>query len=173
MSYTLEEKLERLHEMKREPFARCSIEQLGATMDPAESWSALVEQHIYAEIIDVYLRNYVAPGEENRCPFCGVGFFGWGLVHGEGNCSCGWPATLYHRIRDRREDGDLLCDDADCGRRRDEHVPTEGVYGRVELRCPEQGEDFPQKFQPPLIVGFTRLLWAHPYSVHLRPRKGQ
>ncbi len=33
--------------------------------------------------------------------------FEWGLVHGSGHCrNCGWPATLYHRIRDA--EGEIL-----------------------------------------------------------------
>lgn len=31
----------------------------------------------------------------------GSGGFRWGLAHGEGNCSkCGWPARMYHFIKD-------------------------------------------------------------------------
>lgn len=37
----------------------------------------------------------------------GDGGFTWGLVHGEGHCrSCGWPARLYHFIKD--SDGEEL-----------------------------------------------------------------
>jgi hypothetical protein len=39
-----------------------------------------------------------------RCLACGeplagmLGHFSWGLAHGEGACSCGWPARAYHYI---------------------------------------------------------------------------
>ena len=35
-------------------------------------------------------------------PQCGLtGYFRWGIVHGEGNCTeCGWPARAYHEIVD-------------------------------------------------------------------------
>ena len=61
--------------------------------------------------LDDYFRQYAALG--SPCPGCGSKVFGsnfaesllatfrWGLVHGEGACcKCGWPATLYHFIKD-------------------------------------------------------------------------
>lgn len=39
--------------------------------------------------------------------FLGEAGFTWGLVHGEGHCRhCGWPARLYHFIKD--ENGEDL-----------------------------------------------------------------
>ena len=41
-----------------------------------------------------------------RCLKCGTpqggifGAFSWGIAHGEGACSCGWPARAYHSITD-------------------------------------------------------------------------
>lgn len=171
MSYTAEEKAERLLEMKRQPFRRCSIDRIGGTMDPPESWVELIEVHIHAEIVDRYLRGFVDPEEKAPCPFCRSTIsFSWGLVHGQGNCHCGWPGTLYHYVHDSRPDGDLLCLRENCGKRRDEHVEntvhTEQGE-QVELGCPGFKHRF-DTFKPPLIVRFTRLLWVHPYDVHMR-----
>ena len=47
------------------------------------------------EMVEEHLSHYV----NDDCPNCGHGMFGWGLVHGEGACSCGWPGTMYHFIR--------------------------------------------------------------------------
>lgn len=164
MTHTLKEKAEHLDALKRKPFARCSIERLGATMDPPETWADLIEQHVFTEQIDRYLKGFVAPSGKGPCPSCGSTIsFSWGLAHGQGNCWCEWPGTLYHYVYDDREDGDLLCSREKCGRRRDEHV---------ELRCPDDDSAFAE-WKPPLVVGFTRLLWAHPYSVHLRRRNAE
>lgn len=188
MTYALEERAEQLAEMKRQPFPRASIARLGGTMDPAESWSELIEQHIYAEIIDRYLRDFVDPGDKAPCPFCGSTIsFSWGLVHGQGNCRCGWPGTLYHRVYDNREIEELICATPECGVPRGVHIAKPvryvvqaAVHGageetRIELRCPITAglESGALQFKPPLIVGFTRVLWSHPYGVHLRGRNGQ
>jgi hypothetical protein len=63
------------------------------------------------EDLAVYLNHYAKPkpkkegwfGEAPPCLVCdAVNSFEWGLVHGEGRCAeCGWPATLYHFIKDR------------------------------------------------------------------------
>lgn len=60
-----------------------------------------------------YLRDFAKPPATEAgnllssgptCLKCGkaqagfLGSFRWGLVHGEGSCSCGWPARAYHRI---------------------------------------------------------------------------
>jgi hypothetical protein len=174
VSLGLEERLERLAEMKRQPFPRCSIVSLGATMDPADSWAEFVEQFVYAEIVDRYLRNFVDPGDRAACPCCHSTIaFSWGIVHGQGWCSCGWPGTMYHYVDDDREDGDLLCAREVCGRRRADHVPTHvalvrdgASVDRVELRCPVEDGPFSHEYKPPPILRFTRLLWAHPYTVH-------
>lgn len=47
------------------------------------------------EMVEEHLSHYV----NDDCPGCGRGMFGWGLAHGEGACSCGWPGTMYHFIR--------------------------------------------------------------------------
>lgn len=75
----------------------------------------------FAEDLTAYLHHFAAPnGEGHPCLRCSEpmvgssadsmlvamgmtrGGFEWGLVHGHGHCRCcGWPATLYHFIKDR------------------------------------------------------------------------
>lgn len=147
----------------------------------------------HASIINAYLHHFV-PGD---CPSCGYGAFGWGIAHGSGSCSCGWPGTLYHYIVDDRELDDLVCSAtcngfAVCDRRRGEHLVHEyrvygektGAHERQELRCPspitppdlvasyarEGSLPFTSRYHAPEIVRFTAMLWAHPYDVHKRSR---
>ncbi len=48
---------------------------------------------------------FTDPGEEGGCLNCGrqqsglLGAFSWGIIHGEGTCSCGWPARAYHFVK--------------------------------------------------------------------------
>lgn len=69
------------------------------------------------EDFDAYLKHFAAPkreGEDNHlcdgwpCVACGAKHsFAWGIAHGSGHCTtCGWPATLYHFVKDR--DGEEL-----------------------------------------------------------------
>lgn len=195
---TRDELSERIQDLKHLDHPRCSIARLGATMDPAESWAGLIEQDIYARLIDDYLKQFAVPVEGelgsswNECPACGAaGSFSWGIAHGSGSCSCGWPGTLYHYyIHDRRDDPALICSATVNGHRvceatRGEHIPKEqhwhsqdGSSGiRMILRCPApvvppglRAEYFTADYRPPKIISFVRLLWAHPYSVHLRTR---
>jgi len=66
-----------------------------------------------------YLCKFATRGkEELKCLRCGSqqegvrvvllgGGFTWGLAHGEGHCSkCGWPARMYHEIRN--PEGELV-----------------------------------------------------------------
>lgn len=78
----------------------------------------------FSEDLNAYLAAFAAPtkkDETNLCFHCGEAFngglaqqlfgnggFEWGLTHGDGYCKCcGWPARLYHFIRDRHGD-DLI-----------------------------------------------------------------
>lgn len=49
-----------------------------------------------------YGNKFAEPLPDGKCLCCGVrGAFTWGLTHGEGYCHyCGWPARLYHFIKD-------------------------------------------------------------------------
>lgn len=51
---------------------------------------------------NAHLRHYAAPNKEQECAACGTRYsFQWGLQYGEGHCyECGWPATLYHFVKD-------------------------------------------------------------------------
>ena len=63
--------------------------------------------------IRAYFSNFVAPipspNGRGACVHCGTEWiFTWGLAHGAGHCTtCGWPARLYHFIKDRNG-ADLL-----------------------------------------------------------------
>lgn len=75
------------------------------------------------EDLRAYFHHFAAPGGEGHsCLRCEAplmqsmihqlmgerGGFEWGLAHGHGHCRCcGWPATLYHFIKDRHGN-DLL-----------------------------------------------------------------
>jgi hypothetical protein len=54
--------------------------------------------------VAAYTKKFAKPSEGRPCLACGASYggFTWGLTHGHGHCSnCGWPATLYHYIKDR------------------------------------------------------------------------
>jgi hypothetical protein len=59
----------------------------------------------FREDIEAYTKRFAKPsGKDRPCLGCGefMGGFTWGLAHGHGYCTnCGWPATLYHFIKDR------------------------------------------------------------------------
>ncbi len=78
--------------------AHADIEDIGLRLEadaPAE----------LAEDLRAYVRRFAKPEDARRlCLACGApcGGFVWGLVHGLGHChDCGWPARLYHFIKDR------------------------------------------------------------------------
>ena len=58
--------------------------------------------------MNAYLADFAKP-DEFRCVNCdkklvgglvdqliGEATFRWGLVHGQGHCTCGWPVVMYH-----------------------------------------------------------------------------
>lgn len=167
---------ERLAELKRTDVPRCSVERLAATMDPVGDWEALIAQEAARRALDAHLRHYAwfVDGEGGAlCPGCATrGFFGWGIVHGAGSCSCGWPGRMYHFIPDPAPDDATLC--RNCDQPRSAHE-----LGRVEQAgetliagiraCPgqEDPEVWQLLFEPVDVARFTRLLWAHPYEVSL------
>ena len=78
---------------------------------------ATVKQHDNPAVLklNAYLHGFakpIMPGNKCLCcerPLAGTlvdqllsdGGFEWGLVHGQGHCrKCGWPATMYHFIKD-------------------------------------------------------------------------
>lgn len=117
------------------PISQAKIEELRSSVAHAtfNDIDAEVKEGGDPKLIEdmtAYLHKFAArklgddgrPLAGNPCICCGydlcggmVGFlmgskggFKWGLAHGEGYCSeCGWPARLYHFVKDR--DGkDLL-----------------------------------------------------------------
>jgi len=86
-----------------------------------ESIGATIKENADPEVIEdlrAYLHAFAAPKMPGhlclRCeePLVGdsllqaigmkKGGFEWGIAHGHGHCrNCGWPATLYHFIKDR------------------------------------------------------------------------
>lgn len=88
---------------------RATIDSIGATPTDEASPEFIAD-------LTAYLSRYAAPArdedgkpkEGHPCLRCGRGGFEWGLAHGHGHCrNCGWPATLYHFIKDRNGE-DLL-----------------------------------------------------------------
>ena len=64
-------------------------------------------------ILEQYFHHFAKPSEGggnlmmgHPCIKCGeplagfLGSFRWGIQHGEGQCSCGWPARACHYISD-------------------------------------------------------------------------
>lgn len=85
---------ERLQEMKREDWPRFRLAHIQGDGHP---WPTVRADPELAARTDDYLRHWV-PGE---CPSCGgYGSFHWGVVHGAGSCTCGWPGRVYHFILD-------------------------------------------------------------------------
>jgi hypothetical protein len=103
-----------LDELQAANLPRCTPEEAGLEIG-AES------KPEYVEAIREYFSHFAVPEKGgdgfvsgSPCLCCGkpqggfLGFFQWGLAHGHGACSnCGWPATVYHFIRDKN--GEELC----------------------------------------------------------------
>lgn len=102
--------------------SQAKLESLRKTVPHAtlDSIGAEVKEGADPNVIEdltAYLHHFAAPnGEGHPCLRCGEplvqsmvqqlmgtrGGFEWGLAHGHGHCRCcGWPATLYHFIKDR------------------------------------------------------------------------
>lgn len=87
-----------------------TLESVGATAKEGADPEVIAD-------LSAYFHHFAAPaGEGHPCLSCGEplvqnmvqqlmgarGGFEWGLAHGHGHCRCcGWPATLYHFIKDR------------------------------------------------------------------------
>ena len=90
-------------ETKIKPTERCDWRSFLAASDETSAETIKAFDH--------YFSRYAAIN--SPCPGCGRNVFGsgdlaealtatfrWGIVHGEGHCcNCGWPATLYHFIK--------------------------------------------------------------------------
>lgn len=76
---------------------KCTIEDLGIMLSGPDAHLTIAE-------INDYLKIFAPPG---NCPSCNsklgglMGSFSWGLCHGEGQCSCGWPCRGYHRPKNK------------------------------------------------------------------------
>lgn len=104
------------------------------------------------EDISAYLRDFADPQRDgdgkvkkgHPCLRCGQslagdladqllsrGGFRWGLAHGHGQCGwCGWPATLYHFIKDRSGE-DLMTI---------RHIVLQVHPDLIEIRKPSEAE---------------------------------
>lgn len=174
----------RLRELKSSRVPRASlarIDTIASRSPDPRPWAEALPEQLHG-ILDHYLHLFAwltADGDPTYrdgtmlCPGCTtLGFFSFGLVHGSGNCECGWPGTLYHLVRDPSDEAE--CER--CGEARPEHVPQTSeivAFGaesipiiRHDLRCPK-GERLGDVFSAPVVVKFDLLLWAHPYEVHL------
>lgn len=163
---------ERLAELKRTNVPRCSIERLGVTVDPPSPFN--VDDLEFTErargILNAYLRRFTDPADPKGCPNCGGALgAGWGYAYGSIMCGCGWPGTRLHFVRDPGDEAE--CEHCEAPKSAHASVSREAVpYGtglsiaRVELVCPR---DDGGTYKAPTILAFDRILWAHPYDVHL------
>lgn len=106
-----------LAELQAADLPHMTAERLGVkAKDGVELDQPTIE---FLEDVDKYLSVFAVPNEltqdngdgfvfsRERCIACGnalggmLGSFQWGLAHGEGNCSCGYPARAIHYIKDR------------------------------------------------------------------------
>ena len=88
----------------------CTAASVGLVISVNED--ATAEEHAEAQeaadkvmaSLDIYLEEFADTG--GKCPNCDlslggfIGTFTWGLCHGEGNCSCGWPCRGAHYPKD-------------------------------------------------------------------------
>lgn len=100
---------EELDELRR-TVPHATIEDIGGV------WKNGADPEV-VEDLTKYLHCFASPGKEEgqpciRCSkklrgtftdqMLGLAGFEWGLIHGHGRCShCGWPAVLYHFVKDR------------------------------------------------------------------------
>ena len=87
----------------------CTIDDIGMSITGEDSQPIV-------EAINEYLSIFAKPVKREgggncvmgsyECLNCGeplgglLGTFQWGLCHGEGTCTCGWPCRAYHRPKD-------------------------------------------------------------------------
>lgn len=175
MNRRAEETEERLAELKRTNVPRATYERIGGTLrlnDDATEEDRLALPDLRAAL-DAHLRHFAWLTDSTGtmlCPGCeSQGWFSWGVVHGAGTCSCGWPGTYYHRIAD--PDPAAPCED--CGKPEDEHLNVDGAEeGIGRSRCPNDPDGINFYRRPPLFR-LDLLLWAHPYEVKLSKKKGR
>jgi hypothetical protein len=104
-----------LEELRR-TVAKATVADIGATWEDGAdpllredvegylSHFAAIKRDEKGEIIknNPCLRCHEALSGDLTTQLFGRGGFTWGLAHGSGFCkNCGWPATLYHFIKDR------------------------------------------------------------------------
>lgn len=186
MKKTRAEMQERLLELKSSRVPRANLARVdtiaSATPDP-RGWAEAMPETLHP-LMNSYLFLFAwitadgRPGYRDGtmlCPGCeGLGWFHWGVVHGSGNCECGWPGTLYHLVYDPRDEAE--CER--CGRPKLDHVPQNTEFTalladavgvpitRHEFGCPDANR-LTDVFKAPVVVKFDLLLWAHPYEVHI------
>ena len=90
-----------IHKLRLADLPRASCETVGIKLDDTEGSRAT------RKAVDSYLENFVADADgKSKCPSCGwdlgglLGSFSWGAAHGEGACSCGYPARAHHEFPD-------------------------------------------------------------------------
>ncbi len=165
---TRDESAERLAELKHMNVPRCSLDRLKGSYD-ADKWAALFEDEALAAAFNTYLRGFAwlegttPPYEPGTilCPGCATrGYFSWGITHGHGNCSCGWPGTLYHYVADPAPGAPCYY----CEK-------TPGAHDGPDRLCHRDGDAFDRdRYKPRNALKFTQILWAHPYDVRLAGR---
>jgi hypothetical protein len=105
---------ERLAELQAENMPRATIRDLGIRVMPlldgleegSREWVKAI--NVWAAEVaafEKHLEGYLP--SRTSCPACFAWGVEWGIVHGEARCvSCGWPATIYHFVKDG--EGELL-----------------------------------------------------------------
>ncbi len=95
----------------------CTIEDLGMSITGSDAPPMVAALNEYFHAFAKPVRcppSIIFPGRSplTLCIQCekplggACGSFQWGLVHGEGQCSCGWPGRAYHRPTDA--DGEIF-----------------------------------------------------------------
>lgn len=189
-----------LPELKRMNIPRASIARIGSRVDAPdgrtladlcaddEALRAAVEEHLrhfaWLTAADAArIRGFTpSPDAEELlapcCPGCMTrGWFGWGVQHGCGSCSCGWPGRYYHFIAD--PDPDAPCRDEECARPKSEHEEKTRTWRSLESDAPPRVETYRvcpggdpdsmmDEYRPRDVLRFHFVLWAHPYEVSQR-----
>lgn len=96
---------------------RCTADSIGLVFSPTEDTPAdeIAEAQAKCDKVSAALNSYLEEFAETgfKCPNCDsklggfLGTFSWGICHGEGNCSCGWPCRGLHYPKDENG-GDLF-----------------------------------------------------------------
>lgn len=108
-----------IDELKASDVKKCTLDDVGIKLEPkADAPQEVIDECAsLKQSIAEYLSDFASPVKresngtgfvfgKNNCIACGeplggmLGHFKWGLCHGEGFCSCGYPGRALHYIKD-------------------------------------------------------------------------